>query len=101
MRKPKQSTPAVEGPKTITVRPSIQTGDQTAVYYVNFAEMTFSASEFCLSAARVPTKPNPVQLEQAKAGTFTFDADVQLIIPPTVIPGLIRALTTVKENYEK
>jgi hypothetical protein len=80
----------------------MDSNDATAVYYVNYAEAAFSPHEFCLSAARVPTKLPQGRMEEVqRSGAMIVSADVQLVFPPTLIPGLIRALNTIKDAYEK
>ena len=49
----------------------------------------------------MPTKLPPEKLEEATAGNLTLTCDVQILIPTTLIDGLIRALTTQKATYEQ
>jgi hypothetical protein len=75
--------------------------DEMAVYYANYAEASFAQHECLISFARVPTKMSIARSEEAKTGTIKLEPLVQVIIPPTLVPGLIRALSTVKEGYER
>jgi hypothetical protein len=100
-RRSKKSTDP-QTPTFLAIRPTIEPVEDGPAYYVNFAEIAISTNEFTMLAARVPTKLSAQRLQEAKAqGTLTFNAEVQLIMPPTLIPGLIRALTVSKEQYEK
>ena len=86
----------------IETKAALRAGPETPVYYVNYAEAAFTAHEFSLTAGRTPAKLTADQLEAARKGeVLTFDAEIQLIIPPTMVPGLIRALTITKDQYEK
>jgi hypothetical protein len=80
---------------------STQVGDETFTYYANHAEIASSPHEFGLLFARMPTKVPPERLEEAMSGTLTLPCDVQILIPATMISGLIRALNTQKATYEK
>lgn len=105
IRLKKPSSMVTNGNKPTSPEPikgSLIITDDTMAYYINFAEVGCSPNEFSIAAARIPTTLTPDKFEAAKkAGSLVFNADVQLIIPPTVIPGLIRALTMQKDNYEK
>jgi hypothetical protein len=67
--------------------------------YANFAEVSAAQHEFQLSFALTPTKPtsNP---EQARTGTIRVESLAQILLPPTIIPSLIKALIMTKERYE-
>jgi len=50
----------------------------------------------------VPAKPSPEKVEEARAaGNLTLTCDVQIIVPTTLIDGLIRALSTQKAVHEQ
>jgi hypothetical protein len=68
--------------------------------YANFAEVSSAQHEFQIGFGLLPTKPNAEQMEQVNGGTMRLNALVQILLPPTLIPGLIKALTTTKEQYE-
>lgn len=95
-KKAKTRTPEPPSLKAVkvVVEPS---GDPV---YANFAEVSAAQHEFQISFALTPSKPNPEILEQAKAGEIHLEALVQILLPPTIIPGLIKALITTKEQYE-
>src|SRR3989442_12404014 len=68
--------------------------------YANYAEVSSAQHEFQMGFALAPTKPSAEQIEQARAGNVKLDGLVQILLPPTVIPSLIRALTTTKDQHE-
>jgi hypothetical protein len=68
--------------------------------YANYAEVSSSLHEFQISFALAPTRLTAVKVEEMKSGGLKVEALVQILLPPTVIPGLIRALTITKEQHE-
>jgi hypothetical protein len=68
--------------------------------YANYAEVSSAQHEFQIAFALAPTKPNAEQLEQVSTGVVTLHTLVQILLPPTIIPGLIKALVTTKEQHE-
>jgi hypothetical protein len=68
--------------------------------YANYAEVSSAQHEFQLAFALAPTKPTAEQLEQVNGGTMRLPVLVQILLPPTIIPGLIKALITTKEQHE-
>jgi hypothetical protein len=80
---------------------SLQIGEETFTYYANHAEIASTPHEFALLFARMPTKLPPEKLDEAMSGNLTLTSDVQILIPATLIPGLIRALNTQKANHEQ
>jgi hypothetical protein len=87
---------------TVTMKVAVISRPETPTYYVNHAEIGFTPHEFTVMVARIPPKLAPEAIEVVtKQGTLTLDAELQLVIPPTLVPGLIRALTISKEQYEK
>ncbi len=78
-----------------------QVGDETFTYYANHAEIASTPHEFALMFARMPAKLPPEKLEEVGGGTLTLTSDVQILIPATLIPGLIRALNTHKTVHEQ
>ena len=80
---------------------SMQVGVETATYYANFAEIAPFQYDFTILFKRVPAKLPPDKQEEAKAGMVTFTSDVQIVVPATMIDGLMRALARAKEIYEQ
>ena len=91
------SSPPSPPVQNIQIRPVIEATDNTPVFYANYLEVSISPNEFALSAVRIPTKPTQATLD---SGEIRMEPSVQIIIPPMVIPGLIRALSTQRDNYE-
>jgi len=86
---------------TLSVRPAVQLSEHTPVYYVNHAELMSSVYEFGVVFARLPIKPGVEQMAEAQqSGVLTVDAELQVLLPPALIPGLIRALTSQRDQYE-
>ncbi len=80
----------------------LEPSENVSTYYVNHIEVGNSVHDFSLICGRLPGKLNMEQLEEIKStGTFTLEPDVMVVIPASLISGLIRALTTQKETYEK
>ena len=88
-------------PQRLPIRVIVDAPDELAVYYANYAEASAGHHECLISFARVPTKLSVARTEEAKGGTLRLEPLVQVMIPPTLLPGLIRALSITKEGYEK
>jgi hypothetical protein len=72
------------------------------VYYINYAEVTNTPNDFSILGTRLPAKPSDVMISDLKkGGSIVLDALVQIVFPVSMIPGLIRALQTRKDMYEK
>lgn len=97
----KISKAAASEPERVPIRVVVDPSDELAVYYANYAEASFAQHECLISFARVPTKMNVARTEEAKGGTLKLEPLVQVMIPPTLLPGLIRALLITKDGYEK
>jgi hypothetical protein len=104
-----QRTRARAGPPPKSAEPetqirlslATQVGKETFTYYANHAEIASTPHEFALLSARMPAKLPPENLEEAISGNLTLTSDVQILIPATLIPGLIRALNTQKTAHEQ
>jgi hypothetical protein len=94
----KGSAKAATPTAPIPIRVSLQYDGEPI--YANYAEVSSAQHEFQIAFALAPTKPTAEQLEQVSAGTVTLHALVQILLPPTIIPGLIKALITTKEQHE-
>ena len=74
--------------------------DDTPQYYVNYAEIATSQNEFSIYGVRVPTKFPPDEVETIKESKeIHLEPDVQIIIPVTMIQGLIDALVRQRDFY--
>jgi hypothetical protein len=85
----------------ISVSVAMQVGDETVTYYANLAEIAPLQHDFAMLFGRLPAKLPPDKQEEAKAGMVTLTSDVQILIPATMIEGLMRALATAKTIYEQ
>jgi hypothetical protein len=88
-------------PERLPVRIVVDATDEGAVYYANYAEASVGQHEILILFARVPTKMSIARTEEAKSGTIKLEPLVQVAIPPTLLPSLIRALSTTKDGFEK
>ncbi|PZO50454.1 MAG: hypothetical protein DCF16_12950 [Alphaproteobacteria bacterium] len=98
----KASKGVEQPPNTLAVRPALDISDATFVTYMNYAEVVQSMNEFTIVCGRLPTKLSATQRDEIveAGGALRVEASVQLLLPATVIPGLIRALSAQKDAYE-
>jgi hypothetical protein len=83
-------------------RISIDVPEGTPGYYSNYIEIGHTKWDFSLIASRLPAKPSSAKIVEMQAsGILNIPADVTISFPPHLMPGLIRALTTQKETFEK
>jgi hypothetical protein len=76
--------------------------ENAATFYVNHIEVGSSAHDFSLICGRLPGKLSLDQFEEVKgSGALVVEPEVQVVIPATLVIGLIKALTAQKDNYEK
>jgi hypothetical protein len=98
--KRKQSVPPEV--QSLAVKAQIEVPEGTPAFYTNFVEVSNSPWDFSLIFARLPAKPNLSKYEEIKAsGVLPITAEITINFPPTLMAGLIRALNTQKEIYEK
>lgn len=98
----KKARSSADKPKQVTLTITLAVNDETATYYLNTAEVVQSYFEFSLLFGKVPAKFAPGQLEAlGPAGGLELPATLQVLVPPLLIPGLIRALTTERQKYEE
>ena len=91
-----------KSPKELAVKISFEASDNVPSYYINHAEVGSSRHEFVLLCGKVPTKATAQQIATAtETGQLVLEPLVQLFIPPTLMNGLIDALTEQKKKYEK
>lgn len=70
-------------------------------YYCNHVEVSHNPHEFEIVCARVPTKISPENIDLVKKeGRIEVEALACVIIPPTLIPDIIRVFVAQKEKYE-
>lgn len=87
-------------PTRVKVR--VEHGSGAEILYANYVEVSHSAYEFMLSVVRVPTKfPSSLLAEARTTGEIVVEPQVNILLPPTLIPGLIRALESQRDLYER
>ena len=70
-------------------------------YYCNHIEITQTKHEFALTFGQLPTRFSPERLESVKSdGIVHVEPVLEVLIPPTVLPGLIKALESQKKHFE-
>jgi hypothetical protein len=89
-------------PQIASVRVIIKDDEDVPTYYINYAEVSMGMHDCSLTAAKIPNRiPPSSQSAIIESGELRVEPLLQLVFPPTVIPGLIKALTLQKEIYEK
>ena len=88
-----------EGQLTVEVRAEAK--PDTPFYYVNFIAVNHSPYDFCISAIKLPSQLSQEQQEIAKkGGKIPLEPILQLVIPPTLMQGFIKALSEQCRKYE-
>lgn len=73
----------------------------TPSYYVNFIAVNHSPYDFCINAVRLPSQLSEEQQQIAKkGGRVPLEPLLQLVIPTTLMKGLINALSEQCRKYE-
>jgi hypothetical protein len=95
-RTPKNET------KEMTAQVKLIVKLDTPSYYVNYVAVSHTAYDFTLSVAKIPS-PLPEELTALiKNGKpMPLEPILQLIVPPLLVDGLIRAFLDQKQKYEK
>lgn len=98
----KRSKPKKEAlADSVPVQLVIDLAPDTPSYYANHVEIAVNKHEISLRIAKIPTKPGRAEMAAAEAtGELIIDAEMEILIPPTLIKGLIAALETSRQNYE-
>jgi hypothetical protein len=74
----------------------------TPSFYVNYISVSHTPYDFTLTAARVPSPLLSEQLEIVQSGKpVPLEAILQIVVPPLLVEGLIKALIDQKNKYEK
>lgn len=96
---PKKKQPQAQ--KELTAQMRLVPTPDTPSYYVNYVAVSHTAYDFTLSVGKIPTPPSAEQLEIAKKGEpIPVEPILQLIIPPLLIDGIIKALEDQKAKHE-
>ncbi len=95
--------PAPKLPETISgLVVKLEPLENASTYYANHIEIGSTAHDFSIICARLPPKLTTEQFVQVRAdNTLIFEPEVQIIVPATLIVGMIKALTVQKELYER
>jgi hypothetical protein len=89
-------------PEQAEFRIVIDPNDIAPVYYVNYVEAANTHNDFSLIGVRLPSKLTEAKRHQVvTTKELHVEPDVIITFPTSMVPGLIRALTLQKENYEK
>ncbi|SRR5258708_512517 len=71
-------------------------------YYIDNIEVSMGMHDFALTVGKLPSRFSAEDLRAATETNVVFvEPILQLFVPPTLFPGLIRALTIQKDAYEK
>lgn len=93
--------PPVAPGTPVNVPVVLTVSEDTSVIYVSIMDVSHTIHDFSIAAARGPVRITAEQYGEISAsGSLPIEALMQLIIPPTVIPNLIRSLIAQKELYE-
>jgi len=70
-------------------------------YYISHAEISMTQHDIGMSVGRLPPKLAPEAVETLKkTQVLHIEPMLQLLFAPTFLPGLIRALTIQRQQYE-
>lgn len=96
----KTAPPPAASPRAASI--AIEVSEGTPAYYANHIEIGQTKWDFMLISSRLPAKPSSARVvEMQNTGVLTIPADVTINFPAHLMPGLIRALTSQKETFEK
>ena len=84
------------------IRPVFDVTPDTPQYYANHVEVSFTVHEFSLVFGRMSARVNREDIERLKENPVVrVPADAQVLVPTTLIAGLLRALIHAKGEYER
>ena len=85
---------------TISIR--VEPTSDTDALYANHVEVAHNIHEFTLSFTRIPAKfPRDIVESGKAAGVIVLEPKIQIMLPPTLIKPLIKALETQRFRYEE
>lgn len=88
--------------KVVAMSITIEAPHGSAGTYVNYIEVVHTPYDFTLVGVQIPAKLGRDQMSQAsEERPVTFEAEIQLTFPTSVLVGLINALLIQKDQYEK
>lgn len=86
----------------VNVKIQVVHSETVSSIYANYVEVAHSEYEFSLSMCKLPTKLRPQQLLDVQAGQpLIIEPTVVVEIPTGLVKGLIQALETQVDHYEK
>lgn len=86
---------------TVSAQIVVDLAIDTPTYYINHVEIAVNRHEVALWFARLPTKPGRDQLAVIQeTNELVVEPEFQILVPPTLLPGLISAFQKSKETYE-
>jgi hypothetical protein len=88
--------------QTVTISFDLTPPKDTKPTYANFIEVTQTAHDFTLTGAQLPVKLSQEQIMEASRGqAVPIEAGFQITLPASLLIGLIDALISQKEMYER
>ena len=91
--------PATGGVK---VRIALQPSADAQAFYANFLEVAHGPHDLTIYGVRIPAKLNLADKDAATTtGELQLEPEFQIVISPTLAPGLIRALQSQVDQWEK
>ena len=86
--------------ESVQLRIVVEANQDTPTYYMNHVEIVMGLHEIALWFARLPTKPSRAEMADAAAsGEIVVDPEFQIVIPHTLMSGLISALQSVQTKH--
>jgi hypothetical protein len=99
-RKPEPTRTAAQAVQTLAIRPVFEPSEDIATYYANHFEVGQTSHEFFILSGRIPGKISRAREQEiAESGVMVVEPEIQLLVAPTLMPGLIKALTTQLEKW--
>lgn len=85
----------------LTIKPQLIMSEDISSYYANYIEVASAQHDFSLYFCHIPARFSGEKLELARtSGVLSMEPDFKVTVPPTVIPGLIRALEKQRKSHE-
>jgi hypothetical protein len=92
----KQPAPELTAQVRMDIKPDIP------AYYVNFFAVSHTAYDITLSAAKIPSPFTDEQVDLAKKGQqIPVEPVVQIVMSPSLVDNLMKALADQKARHEK
>ncbi|MGH9715284.1 MAG: hypothetical protein ACRD4R_00920 [Candidatus Acidiferrales bacterium] len=86
----------------VTGQIAIESRPDTPSYYANYVAVSHTPYDFTLSVAKVPSPLTSELMALAQQGKpMPMEALLQIVLPPLLIDGLIKALIDQKEKHAK